>query len=153
MVVHLVDEAATGRLGAALAEICPPGALIYLHGDLGAGKTTLARAFLRALGVSGPIKSPTYTLLEPYQTTNQRLFHFDLYRLGDAEELEYLGLRECLDGQSITLIEWPERGYGILPPADICITLSQPHPPEPGRIVLLEALSSPLKHALAKLAK
>ncbi|WP_040851321.1 tRNA (adenosine(37)-N6)-threonylcarbamoyltransferase complex ATPase subunit type 1 TsaE [Thiorhodospira sibirica] len=151
MVVHLEDEAATERLGAALAMICPPGALIYLHGDLGAGKTTLARAFLRAFGVSGPIKSPTYTLLEPYQTASQQLFHFDLYRLGDPEELEYLGLRECLDGHAITLIEWPERGHGILPPADLSLTLTQ-HPQQ-GRIALLEAPSTHTMQELTVLAK
>ncbi len=94
-----------------------------MQGDLGAGKTTLARGFLSSLGHSGAVKSPTYTLIETYQIGDQRIYHLDLYRLGDPEELEYLGLRDLLATPARWLIEWPERGRGLLPPADLDIHL------------------------------
>jgi tRNA threonylcarbamoyladenosine biosynthesis protein TsaE len=120
----LNSAAATERLGARLAKIIKPGCVMYLHGDLGAGKTTLARGLLRGLGHRGTVKSPTYTLVEPYQIGAWRLFHWDLYRLADPEELEYLGLRDQLDGEAVLLIEWPERGRGELPVADVDVSLS-----------------------------
>lgn len=120
----LDSAAATEQLGASLAAALTPGCIIYLHGDLGAGKTTLARGLLRALGHQGKVKSPTFTLVEPYKIANQRLFHWDLYRLDNPEELDYLGLRDQLDGEALLLIEWPERGQGELPTPDIEITLS-----------------------------
>ena len=124
MVEILLDSAvATERLGARLAEALKPGCIIYLHGELGAGKTTLARGLLHGLGHRGTVKSPTYTLVEPYQIGEWRLFHWDLYRLADPEELEFLGLREQLDGEAVLLIEWPERGQGALPMADIAVWL------------------------------
>ena len=120
----LLDSAvATERLGARLAAVLRPGCIIYLHGELGAGKTTLARGLLHGLGHRGTVKSPTYTLVEPYQIGEWRLFHWDLYRLADPEELEFLGLRDQLDGEAVLLIEWPERGQGELPAADLEITL------------------------------
>jgi tRNA threonylcarbamoyladenosine biosynthesis protein TsaE len=124
MLEFMLDSAiATERLGARLAERLKPGAVIYLRGELGAGKTTLARGLLRALGHRGTVKSPTYTLVEPYRLDRWRLFHWDLYRLTDPGELEFLGLRDQLDGEAVLLIEWPERGQGELPAADLEVAL------------------------------
>lgn len=96
--------------------------VIYLHGDLGAGKTTLVRAVLNALGYTGRVKSPTYTLVESYNVAGLEFRHFDLYRLRDQEEWDAAGFRDEFDGQNIFFIEWPERAQGLLPPADIEIT-------------------------------
>lgn len=117
----LADPAATEALAARLAASAPPSATVYLHGDLGAGKSSLARAWLRALGVHGPIPSPTYTLVERYAVADGEALHLDLYRIGDAGELEFLGL----DGEAarLWLVEWPERGQGALPAADLVIHL------------------------------
>ena len=107
------------QLGANIAQACEPGCVIYLHGDLGAGKTTLVRGFLRGLGYDGRVRSPTFTLLETYQFAAVTIYHLDLYRLTDAEELAYIGGRDFFTEQTICLIEWPERGSGFLPPADL----------------------------------
>jgi tRNA threonylcarbamoyladenosine biosynthesis protein TsaE len=109
------------EVGAALAADCPEGSIIYLHGDLGAGKTTLVRGFMHGLGHDGAVKSPTYTLMEPYQIGQASFCHIDLYRLADAGELEYLGLRDLMDEGATLLIEWPERGHGELPAPDLLI--------------------------------
>ena len=137
---QMLDSAsATEALGAGLAAGLTPGCVIYLRGDLGAGKTTLVRGLLHGLGHGGAVKSPTYTLVEPYEIGQWRLFHWDLYRLADPEELDYLGLREQCDGAAMLLIEWPERGHGELPPADITVTLDYAGE---GRSAQLEALST-----------
>ncbi|MDT8388219.1 MAG: tRNA (adenosine(37)-N6)-threonylcarbamoyltransferase complex ATPase subunit type 1 TsaE [Thiogranum sp.] len=121
--LRLADALATEALGAQLAVCSSAALLVFLQGQLGAGKTTLVRGFLRALGHTGPVKSPTYALLEPYSLEGRNLYHLDLYRLRDAEELEWIGIRDLLDGTSICLIEWPERGTGLLPEPDVSITL------------------------------
>ncbi len=121
----LADAAATEAKGARLARALSPraGAVVYLQGTLGAGKTTLVRGWLRALGVSGTIRSPTYTLVEPYDIGGRSLLHLDLYRLSSADELEQLGLYDNSPEHSLWLIEWPERGAGQLPPPDLSIHL------------------------------
>jgi tRNA threonylcarbamoyladenosine biosynthesis protein TsaE len=123
MRLWLADTAATERLGAALANSRPPRAVAHLHGDLGAGKSTLARALLRTLGVVGAIRSPTYTLVERYPLpAGGEALHLDLYRIGDAAELEFLGI-DPGEG-SLWLVEWPERGGIGLPPADLQVRLA-----------------------------
>ncbi|NID15636.1 tRNA (adenosine(37)-N6)-threonylcarbamoyltransferase complex ATPase subunit type 1 TsaE [Luteibacter yeojuensis] len=115
----LPDEEATTALGRRLAGLLPGGGVIYLHGDLGAGKTTFARAFLRALGVGERVKSPTYSLVEGYDLGERRAFHLDLYRIADPGELEWLGLDNLAEPGAVVLVEWPERGRGALPRADL----------------------------------
>ena len=111
----LPDEAATEQVGAALAPLLKGGEVVALSGELGAGKTTLVRGLLRALGYTGAVKSPTYTLVESYKLPAFELHHFDLYRLAEAGELEFLGLDEFLHPGAVCLFEWPERGAGVLP--------------------------------------
>jgi tRNA threonylcarbamoyladenosine biosynthesis protein TsaE len=141
---YIADEAAMEALGAALAGACseavPANAAcqIHLRGDLGAGKTTLVRGFLRALGHQGSVKSPTYTLIEPYEFEQRPIYHLDLYRLSHPGELEYLGLRDLQERGSIFLVEWPDQGAGELPPADVQIEIRYALP---GRQVRLEAAS------------
>ena len=136
--VWLPDAAATEALGAQLAGLDDAG-LVALEGDLGAGKTTLVRGFLRALGHPGHVRSPTYTLVEPYRIGACDVFHLDLYRLADPEELEELGVRDYFAGTAWILVEWPERGAGILPEPDLRIHL---RPEREGRAAALEAVSA-----------
>ncbi|MDP3516807.1 MAG: tRNA (adenosine(37)-N6)-threonylcarbamoyltransferase complex ATPase subunit type 1 TsaE [Pseudohongiella sp.] len=121
----LADEHATELAGACLAKSLPlNGAVLYLEGDLGAGKTTLSRGLIRALGHRGAVKSPTYTLVEPYEDFEFPLYHFDLYRLSHPEEVEFLGVDDYFKPPSVCLIEWPGRGKGFLPAADIHVYLT-----------------------------
>ena len=119
----LPDEAATERLAGVVAAEARPGWVVYLEGDLAAGKTFFARAFLRALGVVGPVKSPTFTVVEPYATEAGPVHHFDLYRISDPDELHYLGFDDTLASRAICLIEWPSRARASLPPADVALSL------------------------------
>jgi tRNA threonylcarbamoyladenosine biosynthesis protein TsaE len=120
--LFLADEEATMALGRRLAAALPDGLVAYLYGDLGAGKTTFARAFLRALGVGERVKSPTYSLVEGYDIGERQAFHLDLYRIADPGELEWLGLDSLAEPGAIVLVEWPERGAGALPPVDLAMT-------------------------------
>lgn len=121
---RLPDPEAQVAFGARLAALLPPRLIVYLEGDLGTGKTTLTRGVLAGLGHRGAARSPTYTLLEPYEIGERRLYHLDLYRLGDPQELEYLGLRDLLAEDAVWMVEWPERGLGMLPPPDLVIAIA-----------------------------
>ena len=106
------------RLGEAVAKHIPAGSIIYLHGELGAGKTTITKGIIAGFGCVDPVTSPTYTLVERYTARDTTIYHFDLYRLKRPEELESIGIRDMLDGNAISIFEWPERGAGVLPEAD-----------------------------------
>lgn len=124
MAIFLESARATEQFGAQLWAQLPKGSVIFLHGDLGAGKTTLVRGFLRAAGFAGAVKSPTYNLVEEYDLGGLKVFHFDLYRLVDPEELEWIGIRDYFNQESVCFIEWPEQGLGLLPLPDLALHLS-----------------------------
>jgi len=128
--LYLADEQAMSDFGARIARITQGHGLIFLEGNLGMGKTTLSRGIIRGLGHAGAVKSPTFTLVEPYEIGDIRAFHFDLYRLVDPEELEYLGIRDYFEDDALCLIEWPDKGAGFLPKPDLTITIS---PQDSGR--------------------
>lgn len=148
---HLPDEAATGRFGLLLAQaLTAEGGVILLEGDLGAGKTSLVRATLHGLGYEGRVVSPSYTLIEPYQLGSMRIFHMDLYRLSDAEELEYLGIRDINPDNDLLFVEWPCNGAGLLPPADLVLTLQDANP---GRQLQVNAYSEKAQRWQQKIAE
>lgn len=120
---YLQNPEETEQFGASLYHILPTKCLVFLKGDLGAGKTTLVRGYLRAAGFSGTVKSPTYNLVEEYTVADRKVYHFDLYRLNDPEELEWIGIHDYLNQDCVCFIEWPEKGEGILP--------------KPGKVILL----------------
>jgi tRNA threonylcarbamoyladenosine biosynthesis protein TsaE len=128
--LYLADEQAMSDFGARIARITQGHGLIFLEGNLGMGKTTLSRGIIRGLGHVGAVKSPTFTLVEPYEIGDIRAFHFDLYRLVDPEELEFLGIRDYFEDDALCLIEWPDKGAGFLPKPDLTITIS---PQDSGR--------------------
>jgi tRNA threonylcarbamoyladenosine biosynthesis protein TsaE len=123
MLINLPDETATLEFAGRVFRALPAGGLVFLHGTLGAGKTSFVRGCLRAAGFGGAVKSPTFTLVEEYALPGRTLFHFDLYRLNDPEELEWMGIRDYLRPDALCFIEWPERGEGLLPEPDLDIHL------------------------------
>lgn len=136
----IADEDAMAEFAAKLAAQIKSPSIIYLQGELGAGKTTFTRYFLRALGYQGPVRSPTFTLIESYEINHQKLFHVDLYRIHSPEEIEFMGLRDYFTDDVIGLIEWPERAEGLLPSPDlICKIKIQ----GTGRLVSLHTAKTP----------
>lgn len=151
----LPDEAATITIGTGLSEVVKSAKnqhalVVYLNGDLGAGKTTLTRGFVRGMGHKGNVKSPTYTLVEPYELANWRVFHFDLYRLSDAEELEYMGIRDYFNNDCCCFIEWPEKGKGLLAKADLIINMAYQ---DEQRIITLQSASDHGEQVMTALAR
>jgi tRNA threonylcarbamoyladenosine biosynthesis protein TsaE len=143
-----LDMVAFGQqLGAVFASY-PSALSVHLLGNLGAGKTTLTRGILRAFGHTGAVKSPTYTLVEAYELPERVVYHFDLYRLGDAEELEYMGIRDYFVERNLCLIEWPERGEGVLPVPDIIIKIAEQGS---GRRLELHSTNEQLQQSLVQL--
>jgi tRNA threonylcarbamoyladenosine biosynthesis protein TsaE len=138
-ILHLPDATATERAGAALARVLRGGMVVKLHGDLGTGKTTLVRGALRALGWTGAVKSPTYSLVEYYEVSSLYLYHFDFYRFADPSEWETAGLAECFRDDTVCLVEWPERVGTLLPPADLEIALTYAAQDADGRELALSA--------------
>lgn len=146
----LPDEAATAALATRLAGVLDEGMVVYLHGPLGAGKTSFARALLTALGVGERVKSPTYSLIEGYAAGDRPAWHLDLYRIAGPGELEWLGLDALAEPNALVLVEWPERGAGALPAADLDVRLGYAGQ---GRQAALRALTARGQRWLARLAK
>jgi tRNA threonylcarbamoyladenosine biosynthesis protein TsaE len=150
MTVFLPDEVATLAFAARFYRALPPACVIYLHGPLGAGKTAFVRGCLHAAGHTGAVKSPTFTLVEEYAPDGRAWFHFDLYRLSDPEELEFLGIRDYFGPNTLCFIEWAERGAGILPAPDLELELAIDGA---GRRLTLSAVSGAGRSVLDKLAE
>ena len=144
---YLSDEAAQAALGAKLGQLFTQG-VVYLEGDLGCGKTTFSRGWIQGQGHQGAVKSPTYTLVEPYFLKERSIYHFDLYRLADPEELEYIGVRDYFDASSLCLIEWPQQGKGFLPKADMHLIFTYQGT---GRNLHIEAFTPAAEMALQQL--
>jgi tRNA threonylcarbamoyladenosine biosynthesis protein TsaE len=151
--LHLPDAPATAAAGARLAPLLQGGMIVTLSGELGTGKTTLVRGCLRALGWTGPVKSPTYTLVEHYPFSSIYFYHFDFYRFTDPSEWDTAGLADCFRDDAVCLVEWPERVAGLLPPADLAVTLAHPrHADEGGRRCTLEARTEAGERCLTAMA-
>jgi tRNA threonylcarbamoyladenosine biosynthesis protein TsaE len=146
---YLADTHATERVGAALARALGAGMVVTLHGDLGSGKTTVVRGALWALGWTGPVKSPTYTLVEHYAFSRLYCYHFDFYRFADPNEWETAGLAEYFRDDAVCLVEWPERVAGFLPLADVDIALAHPPSGGSGRDLVLSASTESGERCLA----
>jgi tRNA threonylcarbamoyladenosine biosynthesis protein TsaE len=142
-ILQTVEE--TEDFGAILFEILPEKTLVFLQGDLGAGKTSLVRGFMRKAGHSGAVKSPTYNIVEEYKINQRLFFHFDLYRLVDPEELEWIGMNDYLQEKSICFIEWPDNGEGYLPEPDVIIALEVI---DEGRKVTIQKMNTSLKNKI-----
>ncbi len=136
---YLKDEAETLSLGKELLPRLKPGMLVFLEGNLGAGKTTFVRGILRAYGYEGAVKSPTYTIVEEYILNGIPIYHFDLYRLADPEELEWMGIADYLSKEAICFMEWPQKGEGFLPPPDMILTFDKK---DAGREVIMSLRES-----------
>ena len=121
--IRLTGESAMMVFAAELSQVFTQGGVVFLEGTLGAGKTTLSRGLIQAMGHQGAVRSPTYTLVEEYPLPGLAVCHFDLYRLGDPEELEYMGIRDYFSDDRLCLIEWPEKGQGVLPEPDLILTI------------------------------
>lgn len=148
LTLQLADETQTVAFGRQLAALISAPLTIYLTGELGAGKTTFSRGLIQALGHQGAVKSPTYTLVEPYELEGIEVYHFDLYRLSDPEELEFMGIRDYFNERSLCIIEWPEQGMVCLPAADIHLHIKYANT---GREVSLQAGSDKGKVLLRKI--
>lgn len=142
------DEAAMESLGGRLGAVCERGLVVFLQGNLGMGKTAFSRGVIRALGHEGAVKSPTYTLVEPYELAGLQVFHFDLYRLANPEELEFIGIRDYFGDFSVCLVEWPERGLGALPSPDLVINIE---PASSGRRLTYTASTEQGRRTLARM--
>ncbi|MEL4429988.1 tRNA (adenosine(37)-N6)-threonylcarbamoyltransferase complex ATPase subunit type 1 TsaE [Shewanella mangrovisoli] len=143
---QLNNEDETIAVGQKLARHIQAPLTLYLTGDLGAGKTTLSRGLIQGLGHKGAVKSPTYTLVEPYELDGVEIYHFDLYRLNDPEELEFMGIRDYFTDSSLCIVEWPDKGHGLLPDADIHLHLNYVNQ---GREIQIRALTESGKKLLA----
>jgi tRNA threonylcarbamoyladenosine biosynthesis protein TsaE len=150
LILNFADEALMLTWAKSAAAALNSGLVIHLIGDLGMGKTTLSRGLIQGLGHVGNVKSPTYTLVEPYELERLTVYHFDLYRLADPEELEFMGVRDYFGPSSVSLIEWPEKGEGVLPTADMSINITQWHL---GRCLTLAASSPNGQAQLARWKK
>ena len=138
-------------LGGALGHAATGGCIVYLEGCLGAGKTTLCRGVIQGLGFRGAVKSPTYTLVEPYALEGVNVYHFDFYRLADPEELEFMGIREYFSDEAICLVEWPNRGEGVIPAPDLQFRIEARQ--NNGRVVFISALSDRGERILPSLGR
>lgn len=150
MDIILKDTAATEHFGAELWHVLPEQCLVFLQGDLGMGKTTLVRGFLRAAGYFAAVKSPTYNLVEEYTLGSRQVTHFDLYRLMAAEELEWMGIRDYFKVANVCFVEWPEKGFHLLPTPDLILSFKLV---EAGRVLTLNMVNNTLKKNISNMIK